>query len=311
LEDFHKISEAEKLRLAQTMKVFMDMADQYRSVKVIAIGAVGTAREVVQADPEMRNRVAEIHVPLMTGEEVLRIITKGEQCLNVVFPENVKAGIVHHSNGVASVCHHICLNMCVAAGIEEACPTPVRFTSNHMRVGLGTYLDEASDTLKHTFDRAFKRKKKGKFDNCRLILEALTKCSQEGATHGEILGAIGRSDYPSGNLTFYLRELQTPSRGAVIRFDSVSGKFSFTDPIYRAFCGVYFDRTQAGQESERKLTAEVSEEQLQATIAEMLQRLQESLSTFSALKHDTEHWLAMPELPLADDISSEGKQSDS
>ncbi len=42
IEDFHKVHPSEKVKLSQTMKVFMDMACDYPSTKIIAIGAVGT-----------------------------------------------------------------------------------------------------------------------------------------------------------------------------------------------------------------------------------------------------------------------------
>ena len=52
LEDFHKIDDGEKKKLSQIMKIFMDMAVDYNDLKIIAIGAVGTAREVVAYDSE-------------------------------------------------------------------------------------------------------------------------------------------------------------------------------------------------------------------------------------------------------------------
>ena len=55
LEDFHKVDGDEKIKLAQMMKVFMDMADEYRQLRIVAVGAVDTARQVVQYDQEMRN----------------------------------------------------------------------------------------------------------------------------------------------------------------------------------------------------------------------------------------------------------------
>jgi|ERR1035437_3508248 GTPase SAR1 family protein len=242
LEDFHKIDDSEKTRMSQLMKVFMDMADLFKDLKIVAIGAVDTARQVIQYDAEMRNRVAEIHVPLMTDAEVMEIIQKGESLLNIKIEDKIKKGIVHYSNGLASVCHHICLNTCVAAGIQETAAEQIKFGDDHMKTGLAQYLEEASDTLKYAFDRAFKQKKKGSFDNCKIILQALSKCPQDGATHAEILDEIDIRKYPTGNLTLYLRELQTDARGSIIRCDTASGKFSFTDPIYRAFCLAYFEK---------------------------------------------------------------------
>ena len=60
LEDFHKVDESEKEKLSQLMKVFMDLSDEYPELKIIALGAVDTARQVVDYDHEMRNRVAEV-----------------------------------------------------------------------------------------------------------------------------------------------------------------------------------------------------------------------------------------------------------
>ena len=57
LEDFHKIKGQEKARVSQLMKIFMDMSSSYPELKLIAIGAVGTARHVIEYDKEMNNRV--------------------------------------------------------------------------------------------------------------------------------------------------------------------------------------------------------------------------------------------------------------
>jgi energy-coupling factor transporter ATP-binding protein EcfA2 len=74
LEDFHKVPIAEKRKLSQIMKVFVDSAADYPDVKIVAIGAVDSAREVIQYDPEMRNRVAEIAVPLMSESSQHKIV---------------------------------------------------------------------------------------------------------------------------------------------------------------------------------------------------------------------------------------------
>jgi hypothetical protein len=85
LEDFHKVGKSEKIKLGQCLKVFTDTADKYPDVKIIAIGAVDTAREVVQYESEMRTTVSEIAVPLMSPEELSKIIKKGAALRNVRF----------------------------------------------------------------------------------------------------------------------------------------------------------------------------------------------------------------------------------
>jgi energy-coupling factor transporter ATP-binding protein EcfA2 len=245
LEDFHKVPISEKAKLSQIMKVFMDTAAEFPSVKIVAIGAVDSARDVVQYDTEMRNRVTEIAVPLMLKDELLEVMQKGENLLNIRLHE-VKHDIAEYASGLAAVCHQLCLNICFAAEVVETCDKKLSITKPQMRSALNRYLADASDTLKAVFDLATKQRRSRTFDNTRLILKALTTLGATGGTHGDILKAI-RADirkYPAGNLTTYLRELQSSSRGEVLRFDPFSGKYFFRDPLYLAYSLCLFSPAQ-------------------------------------------------------------------
>jgi hypothetical protein len=238
LEDFHKIDESEKVELSQLMKVFMDLSDEYPDLKIIALGAVDTARQVVDYDSEMRNRVAEIHVSLMTEQEISSIISKGEQALNVRFTPDIKRLVARHSNGLASVCHHLCLNMCSAANIIETVPGATEeLTREHCEHAVKTYVDEASDSIKSAFDKALKQRRKTQYENAKLIISALSGLSEGGAARTDIFNRIKRSEskYPETNLKYLLPKLCTPEYGGILRFDSNSGLYSFSDPIYRAY----------------------------------------------------------------------------
>jgi len=244
LEDFHKIPSIEKRKLAQAMKLFMDMADQFPKLRIIAIGAVDTAREVVECDPEMRNRVSEIHVPLMTSEELRQIIQQGEKVLNVSVIETIKSQIVRYSSGLASVCHQLCLNMCFAANVYETVSIKRFLTPDTLKSAVTTYFNEASDTIKAAFEKALRRQRERKYDNGRIILAALSQLGDDGATFGELSNKIkiDHSSYPTGNLRTYLSSLQSSDKGGLIRYFSGSGKFSFADPIFRAYALVLFSQ---------------------------------------------------------------------
>lgn len=245
LEDFHKMPETERTKLSQIMKIFMDIADEYRNLKVIAIGAVDTARQVVEYDPEMRNRVAEIHVPLMSPEEISRIITRGGKLLNIKFDEKLIGGISRYANGLASVCHHLCLNICTSQDINSTCEHEFAASENELDTALGAYLEEASDTLKKAFENAFKQERQKKYDNARLILKALSEFPQDGALRSEIFNAITKSEpkYPQGNLTSFLKKLFSTKSDSLIKYDANSGKYSFADPLYRSFAIALFSRS--------------------------------------------------------------------
>ena len=132
--------------------------------------------------------------------------------------------------------------------------------STHRKIGeaylskaLELYLENASDTLKAAFDSAFRRLRTRKFDNPRLILAALTECDQDGATHAELLSKVKKTEkeYPAGNLTQYLLQLQQKERGGLVRYDGTSGKYAFSDPIYRVFSKTLFTKEAEGRKAKQ------------------------------------------------------------
>jgi hypothetical protein len=237
LEDFHKVEPSEKVKLAQCLKVFMDTAATHSDVKIIAIGAVDTAREVVQFDPEMRNRVSEIPVPLMSSHELSEIIERGASLLNVVFKPQVIESITWFSNGLASACHGLCLYACEGAGISHTSNHLIRLDEGHFQKALERYVSDASDSLKHAFEKAFRADKKTKFDNYKIVIRALASFGQDGASKAELLARIRNTtpNYPPSNLKHCLNQLTAEDRGSLVRYAKTSGAYSFADPTFRAF----------------------------------------------------------------------------
>ena len=120
LDDFHKVEDKDKAKLSQLMKIFMDMSPTYPDLKVICVGAVNSARQVVQYDEEMRNRISEIKVPLMTKDEIQEVVQGGFHKLNIgVKADSIYDDIYHHSNGLASICHKLCLLMCEHVNVYQ------------------------------------------------------------------------------------------------------------------------------------------------------------------------------------------------
>ena len=137
IEDFHKVEVPEKQKLSQVMKIFMDCGAEFPQVKIITLGAVQTARQVVEYDDEMRNRVAEIEIQLMEPDEILQIINTGELRLNIEFPPNIKKLISKYSGGLPAVCHQLCLNACNAHGLLRTCPVVEKITTEDMKKSCG------------------------------------------------------------------------------------------------------------------------------------------------------------------------------
>lgn len=237
IEDFHKVKENEKVKLSQQLKVFVDTSEKYDSVKAILIGAVTTAREVIEYDNEMNNRVAELYVPLMLDEELHEILEKGEQLLNVSFSQKSKNEIVKFSSGLGSITHKIALLMCQSQGIEITQNERYTFNDGDFTQAIRKFINANSDTLKKRFDSAIKVGKVRKFDNGKIILEALSKFDFDEVQQNELLSEIRKNnpDYPQASLSIYLKNLQSTEKGAVIIVNPDNGKYSFSDPLISTY----------------------------------------------------------------------------
>lgn len=234
----------------------MDLSDKYEALKIIALGAVDTARQVVEYDKEMRNRVAEVPVDLMTEKEIESIVRKGEQALNIEFQDGLVSLIAQYSNGLASVCHHLCLYMCQAAGITETVMPKKVLTHSDFESALKLYVEEASDSIRSLFDKALKQRRKTIYEHASMALEALSTYKERGACRADILKKIKKKEpkYTEPSLKSILHKLTTEEYGALVRFDQTAGLHSFSDPIYRAFALAHFHKNGQSQSSRNLAT---------------------------------------------------------
>jgi len=246
LEDFHKIEKNEKTKLSQTMKLFVDMAEEYPELKIICIGAVNTGREVVQYDPELNDRVAEIHVPLMNDKEIGQIIDIGFPLLNIKTPYFIKNRIVETVNGVPSACHSICLHICFAMDVYDTSKIELEVNADILDKGIQGYIQDSSDSIQADFEIALAQRK-GKYKNAALIFKALSTCGVEGAEQHDLLLKIREEEpeYPPGNLSSYLKQLVRGSKGGVIIKRST--KYCFRSPIYKIYSQYLFNKSFADE----------------------------------------------------------------
>ena len=237
IEDFHKMEPNEKTKLSQAMKIFMDLSKDYHRLKIIAVGAVNTAREVVQYDAEMKDRIAEIYVPLMTDDELQEIVIKGNQLLNFNFSKDVTEKISLYSSGLASVTHQISLLICENEEIFETCKPDRKADDKSFDVAIDEYVHENSDSLKHIYDQATKCKYKRNYDNPEVILTAILQNKKDEQTIREIADSIKRKnkDYKDNNLRKYVNELTMTERGEILRYNSDADTYSFSNPFIKVF----------------------------------------------------------------------------
>lgn len=237
IEDFHKIEESHKKQMAQIMKVFMDSSTDYNKLKIIALGAVNSAREVVQYDPEMRNRIAELEVPLMDIQNLKRIISNGEKYLNIEFDDAIKNRISTYSSGLPAVTHNLCLLMCELNNIKETQSIKKSVLSNTFNEAMEEFLEESSDSFKIIYEHATKVNHKRKNENPLDLLNAIIQVDKENFSLLEVKEVIQIIDpsYTGNNLKKYLDEFCSPIRSEILRFNENSNKYYFSNPFIKAY----------------------------------------------------------------------------
>lgn len=251
IEDFHKVEPEHKIKLSQLMKVFMDKSKSFDKLKVIAVGAVNTARQVVQYDNEMTHRVAEIKVPLMSDIEIRELVLNGEELLKIQFDDEVVKEVIKYSNGVAAVAHDLCHAMCTYEGIDEVYHYDemhtiderqdyVEITMTHFNQAVLSYLEEQSDTMKSSFDKALTNQ------DADAILYAISQSSESGLSPKEVESVLKEHNikYFTKNFESLATSLVDSQNGAVLRYEPDSNKYCFRDPFYHSFARMFFKQSE-------------------------------------------------------------------
>lgn len=249
IDDFHKVMLEERTKFSQMLKVFVDTANKHSNIKVIAIGAVGTARDVVNYDRELNTRIAEIYVPLLNNEELDSIITKGEKYLNIEFSQDLKKGITTYSSSLAAVCHHLCNNICFENDVKETLHKKKQFGKDSLENAIKNYVNSNSDTHKKTLDKVFKEDSEGNFKKVLKVI--CNELSKEELNIKEITQLLSRKNiaFKKDRLSEILNSLTTVEFGEIMRFDENSGKFSFSNPFFKAYTKMCFDNDNSKIES--------------------------------------------------------------
>ena len=153
IEDLHVTKPEVRERVADVLKVFCDEAgaQQKAELRVIIAAIARTAEEIVERRADMEGRLAQIHVPPMTPDEIEEIITLGEQALQIRLTGTMKADIANYASRRAHVCHKLCSLLCSGAGVFETQvevhnlePADLeRAVSSHIRASEATMLSRA------------------------------------------------------------------------------------------------------------------------------------------------------------------------
>lgn len=247
IEDFHKINEDEKTRLADILKIFIDAANDYPKVKIICIGAVGSARELVTLDTNLYPRISEVHVPLLSESEIKEIINIGCRCLHIEMSDSLIEKIVFYSNQLASLTHQMCYEICFKNNIKNTKSFKKHIDDDQFKNAIQGYINNNSDTLKGIYESITKNKL------VWYILKTIVSVEKEAITFEEIKSRINTKNhsFPDVDIISELNKLSEETVG-ILRYNSNSEKYSIATPFWGAFLKMQLAIEQAEHDKRRK-----------------------------------------------------------
>lgn len=247
IEDFHKVSEEEKRRLADILKIFVDTADVFPKTKIICIGAVATARELVELDKNLTNRIAEIKVSLLKNEEIVKIIEKGSGLMNISIDDSLKGKITYYSNNLASVCHQLCYDMCAKKGVYKTkLRKNVNFTEDDFKYAVQSHVKQRQDTFSKIYDRALTLNLGMK------IFFAFDASNKERLGSLEIADIIKRKDKKTiEKIAEQMLILTTVPYDEILRYDRTSEKYFFSNHYFLVYVRMRLAIEDADKEKEK------------------------------------------------------------
>lgn len=230
IEDFHKVPDEEKKKIADILKIFIDAANDYPNVKIICIGAVGSARELINLDSNLYPRITELHVPLLSGQEIKEIINQGCKLLNISMSDNLIEKISYYSNRLASLTHQMCYDICDSNKIHKQQYKHKRIGDRYFKSAIESYVNKNSDTLKGIYDSCVKRQL------AWYILKTFVTIEKDYIRFSEIQNRVCQKQrsYTDEEIMKELDELSSAAVN-IIRYDNNSDRYSISTPFWGAF----------------------------------------------------------------------------
>lgn len=141
IDDFHRLDDATKQRVADLLKVTADREDADRKLVIIGINEAG--RTLVETGSDVANRVEVIRFEVEPPQQIDKLVSAGEDALDATFI--AKDLIVENSRGSFYVAQMLCTYACIQAGFQQR-------ASRHTEIGT-TYAEVQRIVVERQRDR--------------------------------------------------------------------------------------------------------------------------------------------------------------
>lgn len=114
IDDFHHFKQAVKKKIAYSLKRWNEL-----EIRVVVIGIASSTKELLDMDSELSIRNDPYEMKRQDDKLIEKIITKGEEKLNIKFSTSSKAEFIVAANGIPSAIQSICRIACIRSQVLE------------------------------------------------------------------------------------------------------------------------------------------------------------------------------------------------
>lgn len=115
VDDFHRLEDATKARLADLLKVTADQEDPKRKLVIIGINDAGKA--LIRSSPDLSNRIDVVKFEIEPDAKISELVAAGERAFNVKI--SASEHVVEKARGSFYLAQLLCMDACVSAGVTE------------------------------------------------------------------------------------------------------------------------------------------------------------------------------------------------
>lgn len=236
IDEYDRVRDAEThARMAELIKHFSD-ADA--KTKLILVGVADSLTQLIGEHASLSRSLAQVKLDRMVDDELLEILRRGEEHVQVLFAREVKSRIVRLADGFPYFVHLIGRHAARSAAdaIEAGTSTPIVIANDAYAKGLEAALEDAEHSLSSQYLNAVvtTRRHSDKFE---LVLWALALSSelevqiQDIARNAEFFTS---EKHKAAAFSHHLGELSSDRRSNILT-KVREGYYRFTNPLMRPY----------------------------------------------------------------------------
>lgn len=176
LDDFHRLPLPVMREFADTVKTFVLL-----NAKILFVGVSNTADQLISMYPDLNQRIDGIELKTLSRGNLLKIIERGSEILNVKFDPSLSTAIIKQSLGSASLVHDLCLSILEEMGIQKKCKTQISIEDLNLLTKACQKVAIKQSRIYRTIFSAlsYGRRKAKKYATYRMIMEAIASMDDD------------------------------------------------------------------------------------------------------------------------------------